>query len=142
MAKSARPRLMVMKGREPIIGNDGGPSFSWWRPNVFIENSFFKMSMFHYFLRQLVKNYPFLLSPTEAWRKTLLLLLVVNKKKKKEQKDQKKKRNHCTLWSHFQFVRALCKISETKSYVQRFESCHLFYKFTLSAPILKSALLT
>ena len=72
----------------------------------------------------------------------MLLLLVVDEKKKKEQKDQKKKRNHCTLWPHFQFVQALCKISETESYVQRFESCHSFYEFTLRAPIIKSALLT
>ena len=48
MAKSARPRLMVMKGREPIIGNDGGPSFSWWKLNIFFANSCFEMSMFHH----------------------------------------------------------------------------------------------
>ena len=31
MVKSAKPCLVVMKGREPMMGREGGPGFSWWK---------------------------------------------------------------------------------------------------------------
>ena len=40
MAKSAKPCLMVMKGREPMMGREGGPGFSWWKFSLFWKSDF------------------------------------------------------------------------------------------------------
>ena len=112
LAKSANPCLVnpcLMKGKEPMMGREGGPGFSWWKlfdlKTLSRSFGFQTISSLDSILElaSLVHTDHLFhqLSSTEAWRKASLLFLVLDEQQQQKQTRQKQQCNHhtsLTIW--------------------------------------------